>query len=127
MRRLLQEFNSLASNYSPRDNEQFEQTYSDLSAAAIDDDGNLAETEEGSLWLARLPGPSGAALLLPGREMVKNWDKFYRNNGGRAARRRFGAYYDVEAGPLLRVTSPTIVEQTSTGWRLVRAGALVGI
>lgn len=122
---ILRQFNQLAANFTPRDSEAFEEAFIEGIVSEFAP-GELAADPDGNLWLAPLATSDALAVVLPGREMIKNWEKFFRTSA-RNAERRLGSYYDLERGMMLSVKVPALVRREGATWRLANRGSLTGV
>lgn len=122
--RLVSELNRLVSSYTPADQQAFEGEWAPVEVDSSEGD-RLAAAPGGSLWFVRIEPEWG--VILPGSDMVRNWEKFYRNLGGAGAPKALSASYALIEGPVLKVHTPAWGRIGSGGIQIHSQGQLAGV
>lgn len=125
-KRLVGDFNRLAAGFSPAVLDRFE---SDWTPTAVDhvSDSRFAAVEGGALWFVATDPNDGWGAILPGAEIVRKWEKFYRNLRGASAPAGLTASYILVEGSVLEVREPASGRIQPGGIRLESQGTLAGI
>jgi hypothetical protein len=115
-------YNALASHFSQADFEAFEQRWHP-EAVAHAEENRLAEDPQGDFWLIRSEDTSDPhGLVVPGPEIVRKWELYYRSMSSMAAKSLLQGLYDIKDDAPLRVDRPAIATKTEQGWRVSAQG-----
>ncbi len=123
---IVADFNRLAADFTAEALERFEQRWTPVPAKEVEE-GFLAEDEGGAMWFVPTDTGSGRGIVLPGADMVRKWEKFYRGLRGVGAPPGLNASYELVEGPVLRVLAPARGRSGPGGIRVELPGRLAGI
>ena len=118
-------YNRLVGGYSP---EAFDQFAAEFAAVGVEQEADGAFTlgrGDEVVWFIKAGG-RGEGILVPGREAIRTWEKFYRALDGQRAKRVFGSIYDIDSGPALELATPALASASAVGYRVVSRGRLRG-
>ena len=111
-------YNALASHFSQTDFDAFEQRWHPEPIAHSADNG-LVDDPRGDFWLIRT-GVAGDphGLIVPGPDIVRKWELYYRSMGSMAAKTLLEGLYEIGDDAPLRLEQPAIATLTDTGWEV---------
>lgn len=116
--RAMAAYNELAAHFGQAELKDFERSWHPERLGWTDGD-RLAHDPMGDFWLIRLDdADKGRALLVPGPDIVRKWEIYYRSMSSLAAMRLFEKLYDLNNGGPLRLERPAIATETASGWRV---------
>lgn len=115
-------YNALAANFGQAELHAFEQRWHPESVTRTAENW-LAEDRHGDFWLIRT-GETGNrhGLVVPGPDVVRKWELYYRSMGSLAAKNLLVGLYDVGDSAPLRLQQPAIATQTESGWKVETPG-----
>jgi hypothetical protein len=115
-------YNALAAGFGQTELRDFEQRWHP-EPVTRSKDNRLADDPQGDLWLIRI-GDSGSphGLVVPGPEVVRKWELYYRSMGSLAAKNLLGGLYEVGDNAPLRLRRPAVALKTQGGWRVETPG-----
>jgi hypothetical protein len=124
--RVVADYNALAANFSQAHLQAFEERWQPRTVARAADNW-LSEDPQGEFWV--IPGDAGGplGLLVPGSEVVRKWELYYRSMDSLAAKNLLETIYEVRSGAPLRLNQPAIAAQTEKGWKVETPGTLADV
>jgi hypothetical protein len=123
--RVVSDFNRLAVNFTPEMLSQFEDRW-EPRAVGEEGEGRLAVVSGGPLWFVLTDQGEREGVILPGAEIVRKWEKFYRNLGGVNAPAGLDASYSLVEGRVLAVVSPARGREMGGAIAITAKGELAG-
>lgn len=125
--RAVQAYNELAADFSQAHLRGFEGRWHPEPVARTA--GNrLADDPKGDFWLIRSEGPDEmSGLVVPGPEVVRNWELYYRSMESLAAKKLLTGLYEVGDNAPLRLDQPAIATKTEKGWRVETPGTFADV
>jgi hypothetical protein len=118
----LRDYNRLALEFSSEVLTGFRDRWHPEEASA---DGDEFAIQPGVFWF--IPSGTDYGVLVPGAEVIRTWERFYRPMGGMQARTMFGAIYDIETGSGLRIAKFALARRHLDKLVLTERGVLSGI
>jgi hypothetical protein len=123
----LKAFNEIAGAYSPEGVDRFAKEYGAVNLNQDADGAFRRSDDTQDFWFVPTSGTQYEGLILPGRETVRTWERFFRALSGERARRMLGPIYELAPGPALMVIAPAAAQATDRGYLVTHKGRLQGI
>lgn len=115
-------YNALVADFGGAEFQAFERRWQPVSAARTGEN-ELADDPKGDFWIIRTAdSPEPYGLVVPGPEVVRKWELYYRSMGSLRAKTLLKGFYDVGDSAPLRLDRPAIAVQEARGWRVQSPG-----
>lgn len=124
--RIVAEFNELAAQYSQSTLDAFVQCWRP-DRLARNSENRLVGDPNGEFWVIRTDAAStweSRGLIVPGPEIVRKWEIYYRSMGSLAAKNLLDFLYELSEGAPLRLDRPAVAIETAQGWKVDKLGKL---
>lgn len=115
-------YNALVADFGGAEFQAFERRWHPVSAVRSGEN-ELADDPKGDFWIIRTAdSPEPYGLVVPGPEVVREWELYYRSMGSLTAKNLLKGFYDVGDSAPLRLDRPAIAVQEEKGWRVQSPG-----